>query len=191
MATTTIAAKIARASVGLVIAGLVIGTGGTAFADTPTTVALAGYTHVTPASGENQDRDDDSTASGPDAEASTAGELTVTGSATGAITADTVSCTPLGNGYYSWQLLGTLDDAPIDITFNTAAFHGADAYKATGITDDQGGLATLETGDVQVVSNGANLGTFTIDEGAQTGSIDTDLSNNGQAVHVAGTWTCS
>lgn len=161
MSTTTIAAKIARASVGFVVAALVIGTGGTAFADTTAP------------------------------EASTVDHLTVTGSATGAVTTDTVSCTPLGNGYYSWRLLGTLDDAPIDITFNTAAFHGADTYNATSITDDQGGLVTLETGDVQVVTNGANPGTFTIDEGARTGSIDTDLTNNGQAVHVSGTWTCS
>jgi len=189
MSTTTIAAKIARASVGFVIAGLVIGTGGTAFADTSTTV---GHTQLAPASGESQDSyGDDTTASGLAAEASTDNELTVTGSATGTIATDSVSCTPLGNGYYSWQLLGTLDGAPIDITFNTAAFHGADAYKATSITDDQGGLATLETGDVQVVTNGANEGTFTLDEGEQTGSIDTDLANNDQAVHVTGTWTCS
>jgi hypothetical protein len=166
MSTTSIAAKIARTAVGFVVAGLVIGTGGTAFADAPTDP-------------------------GPANEGSTASTLTVTGSATGAVTTDTVSCTPLGGGYYSWRLLGTLDDAPIDITFNTAAFHGADVYNATGITDDVGGLVTLETGDVQVVTNGAGVGTFTIDKGEQTGSIDTDLANNGQAVHVTGSWTCS
>ena len=189
MSTTTLAAKIARASVGLVVAGLVIGTGGTALADTPTTVAPAAHTHLAPASGEGQDEiGDDAAGAATETLATT---VTVTGSATGTLTTGSVSCTPLGDGNYSWQLLGTLDDAPIDITFTTAAFHGADTYKATGVTDDQGGLVTLDTGDVQVATNGANPGTFTVDAGEQTGSIDTDLEGGGLNVHVNGAWACS
>ena len=117
--------------------------------------------------------------------------LTVSGDATGTVTHAAVSCVPLGNGNYSWELKGRVDQAPIDITFTTAAFHGAGTYKTTGITDDAGGLATLETGDLQVVTNGDTVGSFTIDQHEHSGSINTDLTNNGQHVHVQGHWTCS
>lgn len=117
--------------------------------------------------------------------------LTLSGDAAGEVTQASVSCIPLVEGYYSWELTGQLDGAPITITFNTANYHGAGAYQTTGIPEAKGGLVTVETGAVQVVTDADDTGTFTIDEHEHTGSIDTDLTTNGQHVHVTGSWTCS
>lgn len=158
----TVTRILARTAAGLAVAAATLGTAGTAFADT------------TPAPVH---------------------PLTVTGDVTGTVTDASASCIPLVDGYYSWELKGQVDGAPIDISFNTANFHGAGVYHATGITDDEGGLVVLESGATQVVTDGANVGTFTIDPAdahgrLRTGSINTDLNDNGQHVHVQGSWTC-
>jgi len=121
-----------------------------------------------------------------------ASDLTVTGDLNGPITDATATCHAFGNGAYSFELTGQLDGAPILLTFNTNNFQGAHTYNATGVTDDDGGLVTLQTEEIKVVTNGATTGTFTIDEGELvTGSIDTDLADNDQHAHISGTWACN
>ncbi|MGI5125310.1 hypothetical protein ACQEVB_00720 [Pseudonocardia sp. CA-107938] len=170
IAATSTAARIARrtaqGALGLVIAAAAMAATGTAYADAPPDAPVA------PVAAADAD-------------------LTITGDITGPITDASATCHDFGNGAYGFELKGLVNGAPVTLTFDTAFFKGAHTYNATGITDDDGGLVTLQTDQVQVVTNGASSGTFTIDKGELTGSIDTDLSNDGLTAHINGTWSCT
>lgn len=172
MTATTIIHRIARVSLGLAVAGVVLGQTGTAFADTPVAPAAYAPSAVDPASAQN---------------------ITLTGSTTAEITTAAVSCTRLADAAYAWELKTDINGVPLDITFNTNNYRGATTYNTTGVTDENGGLMTLGTDTVQVATNGFSTGTFTVDQDETTGSINADLDDfaTNQLVHVTGTWTCS
>jgi hypothetical protein len=134
-----------------------------------------------------------STGSGGADTGQTAQPLQLTGSLAGTMDTTEVTCDRLAESSWSWTAKGSVDGSPVEITFNTNNFRGAADYNTTGVTDEAGGLATLESGEVQVTSNGDTPGTFTVADGERSGSIDADLTNSafGQQVHVSGSWTCS
>jgi hypothetical protein len=217
-ATATIVSRIARVSLGLVVAGVVLGQTGTAFADTAATAATpAAYSQAlypgdadpgtdAPPAAESTDSayptaepTADPTAgptADPAGEAQTpapALDLTLSGSTTAELTSAEVSSTHLSDTDFTWELTTRVDGAPLNLTFTTAHYQGAKAYRTTGITDEQGGLMTLDANPIEVATNGFSTGTFTVDGGETTGSVDADLDDaaNGHSVHVSGTWTCS
>jgi hypothetical protein len=94
-------------------------------------------------------------------------------------------------------MAGSVDGAPLTLTFNTNYYRGAGAYNTTGISDERGGFMSLEHGQgpdtVTVGSNGATKGTFTVAPDGRSGSIDADLDDtaSGREVHVSGSWRCT
>ncbi|WP_232666496.1 hypothetical protein [Pseudonocardia sp. TRM90224] len=117
--------------------------------------------------------------------------LTVSGSLGGTVEATSVTCTRLAGDSWSWLLEGSVDGTPVEITFNTNNYKGAGDYNATGVTDEAGGLVTLTAGEVQVVTNGATTGKFTVAADEKSGSIDAALTSPTQEVRVVGSWLCS
>lgn len=134
-----------------------------------------------------------STGSGGASTGQTAQPLRLTGSVAGTVKTTDVTCDRLAGSSWSWTAKGSVDGAPVEITFNTNHYRGAAGYATTGVTDEAGGLATLTSGEVQVASNGDTRGTFTVADDQRSGSIDADLENSafGQQVHVSGSWRCS
>lgn len=125
--------------------------------------------------------------------ADTTDAVTLSGTASGPVTDVAVECNDLGDNAYAWQLTGQLGESALNLTFNTNNYRGAATYNATGVTDEQGGLMTLEVGQVQVTTDGDTPGTFTVGDDERSGSVNADLRNygTGEQVHVEGTWHCS
>lgn len=118
--------------------------------------------------------------------------LSFSGSVTGYLTsADSVSCNLRQSEGGSWQLTGSLNGSQMDLTFTTNAYTGPGTFNVTGITDDHGGLMTMQRGDLTVTSDGGTGGTFTVAADERSGSIDADLRNQIDTVHVTGSWHCS
>ncbi len=109
------------------------------------------------------------------------------------ITDTSATCMALGYGYYNWSLDGRVDGTPITVDFITRAYDGAGEYHATSITDQHGGMVTVETGDLLGASNRDDTGTFTVDEGElSTGTIDAVVhTSDDRTVRVLGTWSCA
>jgi hypothetical protein len=119
--------------------------------------------------------------------------LSLSGSASGFIASAKVECTRLAGSSFAWQLSGLLNGANLEVTFNTNNYRGAGAYNATSITDDRGGLMTLQVGNVRVFSNGFSQGTFIVGGDQRSGSMSADLDDAGtkQHVQIKGLWRCS
>lgn len=118
--------------------------------------------------------------------------LSFSGSVTGYLTsADAVSCNLPQSEGGSWQLTGSLNGSQMDLTFTTNAYTGPGTLNVTGITDDHGGLMTMQRGDLTVTSDGSTRGTFTVAADEKSGSVDADLRNQIDRVHVSGSWSCS
>lgn len=144
-------------------------------------------------SGEPKGEDGD----GGDGAAEPAGgenALSLAGTASGDVEDIAVDCSALAS-VGAWTLSGTLDGEPVELTFNTNNYDGAGSYNATGVSDAEGGLMGLTVGELPepsalVASNGDTPGTFTVDDGEATGSVDAVLENVDQSVTVQGTWAC-
>lgn len=215
MTNTSLFRGIARVGVGVVLAGMIIGQATTALAETgpSSDVATASKTGESWDSGDYSDYSEDYSEdydyseydyseyghSGDTDYSDTSDEVDVVapalfldGTVSGRVELTTVSCDLLFGTSWTWQALGTIDGIPADITFTTNFYRGPGDYNPTTITDEQGGQATAEVGDVQVATNGATDGVFTVDAGEQSGYIDAILDNgpNGQSIRVSGTWQC-
>ncbi len=129
----------------------------------------------------------------PEGTGATTQPLLLTGSVAGTFVPSDVSCEVLAGTAMAWTATGTADGTPVTITFNTNNYRGPGVYATTGVTDEAGGLATLVTEEAQVASNGATVGTFTVNDDNRSGSIDTELTDSalGLRVHVTGSWRCS
>lgn len=172
MNTTTAFRTIARlTTTAAAVTALTLGLAGTSHADADGAL-LADPTHDLPANA-----------------------LHVEGSVDGNLDNPEVTCAKLADAAWSWTATGTVDGVPVEITFNTNHFRGAGDYATTGVTDEAGGLATLNADDgaVIVTSNADTVGTFTVGDDERNGSIDTTLDNApyDQQVHVSGVWSCA
>ncbi|WP_232666495.1 serine/threonine-protein kinase [Pseudonocardia sp. TRM90224] len=126
----------------------------------------------------------------------TAQALEVGGFASGTLTSATATCMKLGGDSWSWTVKGSIDDATVEITFNTNYFRGAGDYNTTSITDERGGFMTMYAGTAAFITGGANTGKFTVADDQLSGTIDTSLSGasgvgGDQQITVNGSWRCS
>ncbi|GLZ46415.1 hypothetical protein Acsp06_26000 [Actinomycetospora sp. NBRC 106375] len=118
--------------------------------------------------------------------------ITFSGAQSGTLADASTSC--IGGGF--WEVTGTLDGTPVDMY---VAFSQGDPGEGsfpmdTGL-DPEHGLATVTVGDQNYVtdSGGENTGTFTVDPGGTSGSLDIRTSTTGDesVTHVQGTWSCA
>ncbi len=118
--------------------------------------------------------------------------ITVSGSATGAITDITVECTTSGS-YLQWWLKGSLDGSKVELAYTSNNYRGAGTYNATTITDAQGGQLTWYfDGTGRAVSNGNDTGKFIVAADERSGSVDAQIyGDDGYGVQITGPWVCS
>jgi serine/threonine-protein kinase len=120
--------------------------------------------------------------------------IDLSGYATGTLAAPRAECTRLGGSSWSWNVKGSIGDAPLEISYTTNNWRGAAVYNTTSITDGNGGMLTVYAGSVSFISNGNDRGTLTVAGDERSGSIEADLDQStaaGQAIHVSGSWRCA
>lgn len=123
--------------------------------------------------------------------------LHIDGAFAGVLDDAEVTCDRATLASWSWAATGTVDGTPVLIAFGaTGTYRGAGSYATTGSTEAAGGPVTLVVGgggdEVEMVSDAATVGSFTVDDGERSGSVDTTLEDlpHGGSVRISGSWSC-